>query len=110
MCLCSKFLNPRCIYKVLKNSVKEIELPHSLTEFLCTNFVCPRNQNINCYDKDCLEGKCANNSKPIVIMSYLRGKLIAENNMVAYYVFENDFTKYFNKHGKKVEYKRNAQG
>ena len=31
MCLCSKCLNPHCIYKALKNSVKEIELPHSLT-------------------------------------------------------------------------------
>ena len=46
MCLCSKCLNLHCIYKVMKNSVKETELPNSLTEFLCTNFVCPRNQNI----------------------------------------------------------------
>ena len=42
-------------------------------------------------------------------MSYLRGKLLAENTMVAYYVFENVFMKYFNEHGKEVEYKRNAQ-
>ena len=35
MCLCSKCINLHCIYKAIKNSVKETELPHSLTEFLC---------------------------------------------------------------------------
>ena len=84
-----------CIYKAIKNSVKEIELLHSLTEFLCTNFVCPGNQNINYYDKGCIKEKCANNCKPIDIMCYLRDKLLAENTMVSYYVFENVFTKYF---------------
>ena len=80
-----------------------------MTEFLCTNFVCPRNQNINYYDKDCIEGKCANNCKPIDIMCYLHDKLLAENTMVSDYVFENVFTKYFNKHGKEVEYKRTVR-
>ena len=105
MCLCSKCLNPHCIYKAIKNSVKEIQL-HFLTEFLCNNFVCLRNQNISYYDKDCIEGKYANNCKPIDIMSYLHDKSLAENIMASYYVFENVFTKYFNKHRKEVEYKR----
>ena len=109
MRLCSKCLNPHCIYKAIKNSVKGIELLHSLTEFLCTNFVCPRNQNINYYDKDCIEGKCANNCKPIDIMSYLHDKLLTANTMVSYYVFENVFMKYFNKHRKEVEHKRTAR-
>ena len=42
-------------------------------------------------------------------MSYLRDKLLAENTMVSYYIYENVFTKYFNKHGKEVEYKRTVR-
>ena len=42
-------------------------------------------------------------------MSYLRDKLLAENTMVSYYIYENVFTKYFNKHRKEVEYKRTVR-
>ena len=42
-------------------------------------------------------------------MIYLHEKLLAENTMVSYYVFENVFMKYFNKHGNEVEYKRTAR-
>ena len=55
MCLCSKCLNPHCIYKMTKNGIKRIDLPHSMTEFLCTEFNCQRNKTVNYYNKDCIE-------------------------------------------------------
>ena len=35
LCLCSKCLNPHCLYRAIKSAVKDIELPNSLSQYLC---------------------------------------------------------------------------
>ena len=67
MCLCSKCLNPHCIYKAIKNGIKSIDLPHSLTEFVCNKFNCQRNKTVNYYNKDCIEEKCKNSLNPLYL-------------------------------------------
>ena len=107
MCLCSKCLNPHCIYK----AIKSIDLPHSLKYFLCTKFNRHSNKTVNYYNMDSTEEKCENNCKPVDIMSYLHDNMPDElpETMTSCYVFGNVSTKYYNKQGKEVFHNRTAK-
>ena len=44
-CLCSKCLNPHCLYNTIRRYIKD--LPISLTEYLTTLFMCTKDRNWN---------------------------------------------------------------
>ena len=46
MCLCSKCLNPHCLYKAIKTNVN-VDLPKSLSDYLCKNFKCDHEPETN---------------------------------------------------------------
>ena len=55
MCLCSKCLNPHCIYRAIRNEVnKDVPLSYSLTEFLSKDMKCAK--EIGFYSLKCILG------------------------------------------------------
>ena len=59
MCLCSKSLNPHCLYKAIKNNVNT-DLPKSPSDYLCKNFKCDHEPETNFLHRDYILGKCQN--------------------------------------------------
>ena len=57
-CLCSKCLNPHSLFTSLTRHIKE--LPHSLTEYLTTMFLCGKDRNLNFSKVECINGVCPN--------------------------------------------------
>ena len=111
MCLCSKCLNPHCLYKALTSALKT-ELPRSLSQYLCKNMKCEKESKTRYFHRDCILGKCDNSCQIVNIAADLKNHLSHfELNVkkVNYYVFETVTTKYFNKSGKQVSYTRTAR-
>ena len=108
MCLCSKCLNPHCLYKASKTNVNT-DLPKSLSDDLCKNFKCDHEPETNFFHRDCTLGKCQNKCEILSTSADLKDQRLDEDKkVVSFYVFETVKTKYFNKLGKEVSYDRNA--
>ena len=61
-CLCSKCLNPHCLYNPIKSAV-DINLPNSLSEYLCKSIKCDKEPETDIYKRECILGQCGNNCK-----------------------------------------------
>ena len=57
MCLCSKYLNQNCLYNTMNANVN-IDLPNSLSGYLCKSFKCSKEDETNYFHHDCILGKC----------------------------------------------------
>ena len=110
MCLCSKCLNPHCLYQAIRSALKSaIDLPTSLSQCLCKNMNCGRETETDFYKRTCILGQC-DHCKLVNIGDDLKNYLPnvqAKNEH--YYVFETVETQYFNKSGKLVSYMHTAQ-
>ena len=71
MCLCSKCLNPHCLYKAIKTNINT-DLPKLLSDYLCTNVKCDREPETNYFHRDCIYGKCQNKSEILGISDDLK--------------------------------------
>ena len=59
MCMCGNCLNPHCLYAAIRKQT-DIQLPYSLSEFLCMNMKCNKETETSFYHLDCILGKCEN--------------------------------------------------
>ena len=71
MCLCSKCLNPHCLYKAIKTNINT-DLPKLLSDYLCTNVKCDREPETNYFHRDCIYGKCQNKFEILSISDDLK--------------------------------------
>ena len=109
MCLCSKCLNPHCLYKAIKSNV-DVDLPNSLSDYLSKKFKCEREPKTNYFAHNCILGKCENKCKVLNILDDLNPQLQEKSSKnVHFYVSETVETKFFNTVGKEVSYNRTAQ-
>ena len=61
LCLCSKCLNPHCLYQAIRSALKSaIALPTSLSQYLCKNMNCGRETKIDFYKRTFILGQCDN--------------------------------------------------
>ena len=100
MCMCGNWLNPHCLYAVIRKRI-DMQLPHSLSEFLCMNMKCNKETKTSFYHLDCILGKCRNKCSIVTdlkscISKHPRPKQ-GEENFLLSYVFEKVMTNYFNK-------------
>ena len=108
MCLCSKYLNPHCLYKAITSSSDN--LPELLSEYLCKNLICPREYETNCYKLDCILAKCENKCGIVNTFNKLEDELIkSSDNILNYYTFEKVEGSYFNKKAEKAVYSKTAR-
>ena len=110
MCLCSKCLNPHCLYQTIRSALKSaIDLPTSLSQYLCKNMTCGRETETDFYKRTCIVGQ-RDNCKIVNISNDLKNYLPnVQAKNVHYYVFETVETQYYNKSGKLVSYMHNAR-
>ena len=89
MCLCSKCLNPHCLYQAIRKECKELNLPSSLSEFLCQDIKCVKDNKINYYYISCIQELCPNMCTIINIEEKLKdnGKFFGDKQL-SYYLFE----------------------
>ena len=110
MCLCSKCLNPHCVYKAIKNAINEHEFPSSLSKFLGQNFKCDHDKETNYLELKCISGRCKNNCEILDVMDYCKPFLgINRQKATSYFVFERVKTFYYNKKGEHVSYNRTGR-
>ena len=95
MCLCSKCLNPHCLYKAIRLALKSaIELTNSLSQYLCKNMNCGRETKTDFYRRTCILGQC-DNCKIVNISNDLKNYLPnVQAKNVHYYAFETAETQY----------------
>ena len=79
MCLCSKCLNPHCVYKAIKHFLSDHEFPKS-SEFLGQKIKCDRDKETKYFELDCILGTCINTCKIINIMDYCKPFLKPDKN------------------------------
>ena len=109
MCLCSKCLNPHCLYKAIKSTI-DTDLPASLSHYLCKNMNCKREPETDFHSRTCILSQCDKNCKIVNISADLAKVLPkAKTKKVHYYVFETVDTQYYNNRGKLVSYSRTAR-
>ena len=101
MCLCSKCLNPHCLFKAIRSTIESNNLPSSLSEYLCKGFKCDPEIDTHYHTRECILGKCVNKCKITDIEKDLENESASLSKKVRYYVFE---TVYYNKKGKLVSY------
>ena len=99
-CLCTKCLNPHCLYDLLRKNIDD--LPHSLTDYLTESFQCSKDSEINYPKLECINRTCKNNCE---IVNELHKKF-DWGKKVSYYQFEKVPEVYFDKEGKKKVYHR----
>ena len=104
MCLCSKCLNPHCLYKAIRSTIEYNILLSSLSEYLCKGFKCDPEINTHYHTRECILGKCVNKCKITGIEKDLENESASSSKKVRYYVFETVVTQYYNKKGKLVSY------
>ena len=88
ICLCSKCLNPHCLYKAIQTNVNT-DLPTSLSDYLCRNFECDRESETNFFHIDCILGKCQNKCKILTISDDLKDQHPDEDKKVLRFCFWN---------------------
>ena len=81
MCLCSKCLNPHCLYKANKTNVNT-DLPKSQSDDLCKNFKCDREPETNFFHRDCTLGKCQNKCEILSTSDDLKDQRLDEDKKV----------------------------
>ena len=102
-CLCVVCCNNNCEYSAIRRNVK-LDLPRSLSEYLCSTITCTKNTSLNYHNIECISGTCNANCKIRNVVKDLINvvkEAYALNNRISYYVFEPVTTYYFNKQGKK---------
>ena len=57
MCMCGNCLNPHCLYAAIRKQT-DLQLPYSLSEFLCMNMKCNKETETSFYHLDCILSKC----------------------------------------------------
>ena len=111
-CVCMICLNSHCIYNAIRNSLritKMVELPKSLSEYLCKNFYCQKDEKILFHDINCILGVCKQNCKIINLKDNLTKHFSSDDRKASYYVFETKSTTYYNKYGNKKVYNRTTR-
>ena len=101
-CLCAKCLNPHSLYDCLRKHINNF--PLSLTQYLTEGFECTEQRDINYPKLKCIECKCENGCK---IRN--ESKKGYDWDKKVSYVFEKKTETYYNRQGKKKEYKRMAR-
>ena len=107
MYVCNKCLNPHCLYQAIRSALTSvIDLPTSLSQYLCKNMNCGRETETDFYKRTCILGQC-DNCKIVNISDDLKNYLLnVQAKNVHCDVFETVETRYYNKSGKLVSYMR----
>ena len=107
MYVCNKCLNPHCLYQAVRSALTSvIDLPTSLSQYLCKNMNCGRETETDFYKRTCILGQC-DNCKIVNISDDLKNYLLnVQAKNVHCDVFETVETQYYNKSGKLVSYMR----
>ena len=74
MCVCSKCLNPHCLYKAIKSAIDTC-LPASLSQYLCKNMTCEWEPGADFQSRTCILGQCGKNCKIVNISADLKEAL-----------------------------------
>ena len=103
-CLCATCLNIHELYRVIRQYLKDHNLPNSVTAYLTQNFECGVDQKLDFPRLDCISGVCEKCEQRD------RSNLLKEMNTkpVSFYQFKR-ITSFFNKTGEQVEYKRTTR-
>ena len=83
LCLCAKCLNPHSLFKTLSN-IKNLELPSSLSDYLCKDMVCGKENETNYYKLDCILGKCDMKCQITDILNDLQPKITNIDKLLNY--------------------------
>ena len=105
MYVCNKCLNLHCLYQAIRSALTSvIDLPTSLSQYLCKNMNCGRETETDFYKRTCILGQC-DNCKIVNISDDLKNYLLnVQAKNVHCDVFETVETQYYNKSGKLVSY------
>ena len=105
-CTCINCTNPHFLYASFKKNVKKSTgkvLSDSLTEFLTQNFECPKNNEFDYFEMDCIQGECNNGCRVELSGTF------EDNKSHKYAQYVPTAVTFFNVQGKKVEYQRCAR-
>ena len=103
--MCIKCLNAHCIYNAIRFSLKNRELPESLTKYLTHQLKCEDDDKIQFPHIECLSGECVNKCQ-LTFENDISEH--SDNKRVSYYTFEKVETTSYNKLGMETHFSRTA--